>query len=175
MMRLTVTLEAEHLEAIDRLMEGSGGHVPNRRDRRKAIPALLLASARERLQAARLERRLQRLQDSVASVERARDEAAAHATAVQSRLEAARQALREERRRHRVTRGQLNNALHSADRLRTARDRYRELARAIDAALCDPRRASLGDSLESRVRLCLTERGFSLAETPATALDPEAE
>lgn len=118
--RLTVTLEAEHLEAIDRLMGGSFDHVPDRCGRREAIPALLIACDRNRLEAARLERWLRRLQDRVASVERARDEAAAQVVVVQSRLEAALQALREERRRHGVTRGLLNNALRTAAQLRTA-------------------------------------------------------
>ena len=160
MTRLTVTLKPEHLKAIDRLMAGRGNHVPDRRGRREAILALLLACARERLETAGLERRLRRLQDSVAGVERERDEAAAQVAVVELRLEAARRALREERRRHRVTGSQLKNALRTADRLRTARDRHRDLLRAIAAALCDPARVDRGDSVESRVRRCLRHQGI---------------
>lgn len=68
-------------------------------------------------------------------MERERDDAAEQVAVVTSQLEAERKAHADERHRHGATHRMLTNALHTIDRLRNARDRYRDLVRAIDAAL----------------------------------------
>ena len=132
MTRLLVALSREEVDALERLMAGSGDFVPGvGRQRARAVGPLLLRAVELAADSERLRAELHRLHDGERSL---------HTDLVRERqarreAEAGRdrtlKALKAERDRHAGTRLRLRNACAAAERLRASRDAMR---RKLDGA-----------------------------------------
>ena len=161
MTRLTITLTDEQLKFVDSIMSATEGYRPNARQRAEAVPGLLgdYAGLRDEY-----DRVTQQRDREAASCARATDTV----KVLESRLDAARAALKQERARHAASRGRLDKVTRTAERLRTSRDRYRHLALAVDAALAGRDRLDAGaNGLVERIGHALHRLGFRLPEPAA--------
>ena len=156
--RLTVHLTPGQSDAFDRLMARKGARNAEAHPR-DAVGALLLD----------YDRWLCGRDEQLANIQRSQDDLRAELDALRGErdgvakaLEAERANRRQVRERHAALRASFTNALKTVERVRESRDRYRQLAARVEAALL--RTAPSGDlgSLERRLGLALHKAGFEL-------------
>lgn len=170
MTRLTVNLTAEQTEALDWIKRGDEGYRPDGRHRRDAIGGILMDHVRElrgRIdREGSVERALQALRDERDAL-RAEPDALRHERdALRKALEAERKTRRRDRERFAGNRRSLDNARAAVARLTESRDRYRELALRVEAALLRAPPSDDPAGLARRLALALRRAGFEIPDMP---------
>ena len=156
--RLVVHLTSGQSDAFDRLMarEGVRNAEPHPRD---AVGALLID----------YDRWLCGRDEQLANMQRSQNDLRAELDALRGErdgvakaLDAERANRRRDRGRHAALRTGLTNAMKTVERVRKSRDRYRELAARVEAALLRTAPSDDLGSLERRLGLALRKAGFEL-------------
>ena len=156
--RLSLHLSTEQSDTIDWLVKRKGERFRDRHAR-DVVGELLLDYARELRgrdeHVANLQHGQNELRIQLDAMRRERD-------GVAKALEAERANRRRDRARHAALRVSLRNALKAVERVRTSRDRYRELVARAEAALLRTQPSGNLGLLERRLRLALRRAGFAL-------------
>jgi len=172
--RLAVTLTAAQTEALDWIVrrDATDHYSVNDRTRAAAIGGILLrhvGQLRERDDRdASVGRALDTLRQDAApdALRRERDALRDERDALRRALEAERAARRRDRERHARTRRSLDNARAAAKRYAASRDRYRDLALLVEAALlARPPSDDLG-GLAERIARALRQEGYRIPDMP---------
>ena len=156
--RLTLRLTDAQADTVGWLMDRKGLRHDERHPR-DTIGELLLDYARELRghdeHVENLRRGQHELQVELDAMRRERD-------GVAEALEKERANRRRDRERHAAVRTSLDRALKTIERVRSSRDRYRDLVARALAALLGTRPSDDLGSLERRFRLALRKAGFEL-------------
>ena len=165
MTRLAVTLTAAQTEALDRIIrrDATDYHSLNDRARAAAIGGILLRHVGELRERDERDASVGRAPDTL---RRERDALRDERDALRKALEAERAARRRDREHHARTRRSLDNARAAATRFAASRDRYRELALLVEAALLARPPSDDLAGLADRIGRALRQKGCVLPRMP---------
>ena len=170
MTRLNVNLTAAQIEALDWIKRGDATYRPDNRHRREAIGGILMDHVRELRgrvdREGSVERALQALRDERDALRAEPDALRRERDALRKALEAERATRRRDRERFAGNRRSLANARATVARLAESRDRYRDLAVRVEAALVRAPPSDNFDGLARRLARALRRAGFEMPDMP---------
>ena len=170
MTRLTVNLTAAQTEALDWIKRGDATYRPDNHHRREAIGGILMDHVHElrgRIdREGSVERALQALRDERDALRAEPDALRRERDALRKALEAERKTRRRDRERFAGNRRSLANAIAAGARLTESRDRYRDLAVRVEAALLGAPPSDDFDGLARRLARALRRAGYEMLDMP---------